>query len=294
MTLRLLSLFFLLIISNLGWAQLTDTIEARKAKYETIRRTRFSLLPHQGTYLLPFVYNWMPYESIYQDLKPVDPKNAENTYYKNIEAEFQISFTIPIANNMWSKNWDLMMAYTHHAWWQVYNSDWSRPFRETNYMPELFTRYIYNEPKNIFGIKLVALDTGFIHQSNGQIQQLSRSWNRLFARGVMRLDEFTIILQGWYRIPERESVDDNKDIYNYMGLGSLELLRPFGKHTLHLKLPIFSHHFSPDIKYSYPWQEGLRWYASYQSGYGHSMIEYNRPTQRLGVGVTLENLFDER
>lgn len=36
-------------------------------------------------------------------------------------------------------------------------------------------------------------------------------------------------------------------------------------------------------------QTGLRWYLSYQSGYGHSLIEYDRQTQRVGVEITLEH-----
>lgn len=288
------SVFVLFFYSLSTWSQITDIADEKKRDYDNLKHTRFSLLPHNNTYLLPFVYNSMPYESIYDSLKSVDPKAENDDYYKNIEAEFQISFAIPVVTKIADRDWDILMAYTHHAWWQVYNSDWSRPFRETNYMPEIFSRYIYSEPKNVFGLKLVGLDTGFVHQSNGQIQILSRSWNRVFGRAIMTSPHFTFIVMGWYRIPESKKDDDNPDIYNYMGLGSLEVARNFGDHTIHLKTPLLSHHLSLDIKYSYPWQEGLRWYASYQSGYGHSLIEYDRPTQRFGVGVTLENLFDEK
>jgi phospholipase A1 len=77
----------------------------------------------------------MPHEDIYKEVKLVDKVNHDSDFYKKNEAEFQFSFTFPIVRNLNDRKWDIMVAYTHHAWWQVYNSDWSRPFRETNYTP---------------------------------------------------------------------------------------------------------------------------------------------------------------
>lgn len=265
----------------------------RKKDYDKLLSTRYSLLPHRSTYLLPFVYNWMPHENIYQSIKTVDPKNANKDYYKNQEAEFQISFAIPVWRKIAKSRWDLMFAYTHHAWWQIYNSAWSRPFRETNYTPEIFARYIYGEPKKVFGFDVEAVDIGYMHQSNGQIQGLSRSWNRLYVRSLLKNDYISFLLTAWYRVPEERDDDDNRDIYNYMGFGDIEIFKKFGNHAIHYRTPILSHHFSSDLKYSYPWREGLRWYLSYQSGYGQSLIEYNRQTQRLGIGFVLENLLND-
>ena len=269
--------------------QIKDTISDRKNEYANLHRSRFALLPHRNSYLLPFVYNWMPHEDIYKEVKLVDKVNHDSDFYKKNEAEFQFSFTFPIVRNLNDRKWDIMVAYTHHAWWQVYNSDWSRPFRETNYTPEVFSRYVYNEHKKIFGLELLALDAGYMHQSNGQIQALSRSWDRLFVRSVFNHEDFTAMVSVWYRLPERKDRDENHDIYNYMGIGDLELIKDIGVHKLHYKIPIFAHHVSHDLKYSYPIEKGLRWYLSFQSGYGHSLIEYNRQTQRLGIGVALEN-----
>lgn len=281
----------LFIFTSSALGQLDRMVDSRKKDYKKLRKLKYSLLPHRNTYLLPFVYNWMPNESIYQEAKNIEPANKNKRFYKDTEAEFQISFAIPLVKDINKRDWDIMLAYTHHSWWQVYNSAWSRPFRETNYMPELFTRYVYNEPKRILGLPLEAIDFGYIHQSNGQIQVLSRSWDRIFARTYFKIKDFTILLTGWFRLPEKRDQDDNPDIYNYMGVGDFEILKRVGLHHFHLKTPILSHHLSLDIKYSYPLQENLRWYLSYQSGYGHSLIEYDQYTQRAGVGFTLENIF---
>lgn len=285
------SLIMLFILMSTHTAHGIEEVDDLKKDYEKLVKTKYVLLPHRNTFLLPYVYNWMPYESLYQSLKNVDEKNYDEDYYKRTEAEFQISFAFPVWRNILDKNWDFMMAYTHHAWWQVYNGPWSKPFRETNYTPEMFTRHVFNTSKNINVLNLEAIDIGYVHQSNGQIQILSRSWNRIFARAYLRYDLINILISGWYRLPEKNSDDDNPDIYNFMGLGQIELIKSFGKHMAHFSMPLLSHHFSPDLKYSYPLSDGLRWYLSYQSGYGHSLIEYDRPTQRLGVGITLETLF---
>ncbi len=288
---RYLFAFFAIVILTEVRAQIVDVVRSRKDDYDKLHSSPFALLPHRETFILPYVHNWRTHEDLYAGAKELDPDSRNGDFYKSSEAEFQVSFAIPLIRELNDRDWDVMVAYTHHAWWQVYNSEWSRPFRETNYMPELFSRYIYSTPKKIFGLNLFALDVGYIHQSNGQIQLLSRSWDRIFVRTMFKHQEFSVLLTGWYRIRERRDQDDNPGIYNFRGLGDLEVYKKFNKHTLHFKMPILAHHDSYDFKYSYPIQEGLRWYLSYQTGFGHSMIEYDKRVQRLGAGIVLDNFF---
>lgn len=262
-----------------------------KREYESLLGARYSLLRHKDTFIMPVVFNWTPNEDLYKDYKEVEPNNKDKTYYKNVEAEFQISFLIPIYRRVFRSEWDFIFAYTHHSWWQIYNNTWSKPFRETNYTPELFIRNMDERSQNILGFDIIAYDLGYEHQSNGQIQTLSRSWDRAFGRLYTNSKLFYMVLTGWIRLPSGPR-DDNKDIFNYMGIGNIEVAKTLGKHTISFKSLILSRHFSADIKYTYPWKESLRWYASFQSGYGHSLIEYNRYTQRLGVGITLESFLD--
>lgn len=276
-------------ISLCARAQSIQSIEQRRHDYQNIRQSRFSLLPHKPMYLMPFVYNWVPHEDIYDEVKKVDDK-GDGDFYKKNEAEFQISFSIPVVKDIGDRKWDLMFAYTHHAYWQVYNSDWSRPFRETNYMPEFFSRYVYSETKKLWGVELHALDVGYVHQSNGQIQVLSRSWNRLFVRSFIEGYGVRALVTGWYRFKEKKDQDDNRDIHNFMGYGEVELIKSAKKHTFHFKMPLFANHPSYDFKYSYPLNDGIRWFINYQSGYGHSLIEYNRFTQRIGAGFLLDSI----
>ncbi len=286
-------LIAILLVSSAVFSQeLPDSLAKEKEGYYKLLATKYVLMPHKGTYFLPIVYNKKPHEDLYTSIKNTS-NNPNSTFYKKEEAEFQISFMIPVQNKIFGSNFDLNIAYTHHAWWQLYNKAYSRPFRETNYMPEIFARYIDPSTSEFAGIDLMAADIGFVHQSNGQIQIISRSWNRVYGRLFLQSLGFKFIATGWYRLPEKRSEDENRDIHDYMGYGELEIAKNLGKHTLTLKAPLVARHFSADFKYSYPWKDNLRWYLSFQSGYGHSLIEYNRQTQRYGAGIVLDSFIDK-
>lgn len=286
-------LFFgLLVFSSVcldAYGQMIESVERKRNEYEKIRSSSFGLLPHRQMYLMPYSYNWMPHNELYESLQNPASEN-KGDLYRNAEAEFQISFAVSVIKDIGKKDWDIMGAYTQNSYWQVYNSDWSRPFRETNYMPELFSRYLYKHPKEFFGIKLHGIDAGYVHQSNGQIHGISRSWDRFFVRGLFEFAGAYAQVSLWNRIPEKREIDDNRDILDYMGYGEIELTKKFEKHTFHFKTPLFVKYLGYDFKYSHPLNEGIRWFINFRSGYGQSLIEYNRQTQRLGAGIMLDNI----
>lgn len=285
-------LLLLMLIPILAHAEESEKPSADiKSIYDRLHSSRFSLLPHRETFLLPFVYNTRPHEGLYDELKSADP-DGRGDYYRKSEAEFQISFAVPVIRKLNKQQWDVLVAYTHHSWWQVYNSGWSKPFRETNYMPEVFSRFVFGKNKRIGPVELFAVDVGYVHESNGQARLLSRSWDRIFFRGMFQARGLNLILSGWSRLSDSSKTDDNPDIYDYRGLGEIELFQKIGKHTLGLKSPLFAHHDSYDFRYYYPLRTGLKWFVSYRVGYGHSLIEYDKRTERIGVGVTLENFFN--
>lgn len=264
------------------------------ASYEQYMNSRFTLFTHERNYILPFSYVNNPDEKFYSREKLIDPNNPAN-YYSNVEAEFQISFFLPVTRKMslFESNWDLLFAYTHHAWWQIYNAEWSRQFRETNYTPEVFLRQI-NADSNfeVLGMKAMGYDVGYIHESNGEIQILSRSWNRLFGRMYLVSNEQAVTLTGWLRMPETVS-DDNADIQMYKGIGSIEYQKTFGPHTVELEV-LLAARPGVELRYSYPWKEGLRWFVDVKYGYGQSLIEYDVETRRIALGFAVENFIDKK
>ena len=103
--------------------------------------------------------NTAPYQPIFQAAGKSE--NLDNT-----EAKFQISFKL----RLWTtddRRWGVWAAYTQQNQWQVYNGDISRPFRETNYMPELFVSYRPGIDLG-GGFQWNLLNVGYTHQSNGR------------------------------------------------------------------------------------------------------------------------------
>lgn len=259
--------------------------------YEDLLGTRYSLFTHYRTYVLPVSYNWVPHQDVYANVPGVG--NKESRYYDNTEAEFQISFFIPVYRKVLKTQWDFLVAYTHQSWWQVYNTAWSRPFRETNYTPEVFFRRLAVEPKSFLNLDMFSFDVGYVHQSNGQVQYISHSWDRIFGRMYFTSGDVFLNLMAWIKIPEKKSEDDNPDIQRYTGIGDIRLQKAFGLHTIEAKVPI-AEKPGIEIQYSYPWHDQLRFFVSGRYGYGQSLIEYNRVTEQLGIGFALENFADKK
>src|SRR3546814_4236581 len=72
---------------------------------------------------------------------------------------------------LFGDNGDVWMGYTQSSRWQVYNGEASRPFRETNYEPEILL--VFRNNYSIGGWKGRMAAVGINHPSNGQIGRAS-------------------------------------------------------------------------------------------------------------------------
>ena len=149
-------------------------------------------------------------------------------------------------------------------------------------------RYFFSYPIDTYNLFFDRVNFGYVHQSNGGDLSKSRSWDRLFIEGVYAYDNFVFGLKTWYRIKEDASKDDNPDILDYMGYGELSMGYLFNQHlfTLTLRNNLKSDNKGAIIlDYSYPIYKSLYLYVQYFSGYGESLIDYNRSIDRIGVGL---------
>ena len=229
-----------------------------------------------------------------QNERPQSP-NPLNTVthpeqLENIEAKFQISFKTKLWQGVFGDAGDLWLGYTQSSRWQVYNDHASRPFRETNYEPEAML--VFDTHYQVFGWDGRLLGIGINHQSNGQSNPLSRSWNRVVANVGFERGDWTVMLRPWWRIPEGGVDDNNPDISDYMGRGDVQIVREwngqeFGMMLRHSFRGGSRSHGAARFTWSFPLAGNLRGYMEVFKGYGESLIDYNHNATYLGLGVSL-------
>ena len=231
----------------------------------------FELYPYKKNYLMPITY----------DLNETDDR-------KSTETMFQISIEKPLSYNLLGQNEFISAAYTQRSFWQTFES--SFPFRETNYEPEIFILFPFENDKIFKSYKV-----GFHHSSNGKSEELSRSWNTLYLETAFQLSELFIVPKIWYRIPEEK--DDNPNIEDYYGYGDLTFVYNYKKHQFDLILRNNlefndKNKGSAELNWTFPLPRlfySTDTYGLVQifSGYGNSLIDYDREVNKIGLGIAL-------
>lgn len=244
----------------------------------------------------PFVL--FPYESNYLLYSVTSNINqsALETYswadnVKRDEVKFQLSLAFPLWRGILGDNSVLAASYTQGSWWQLSNRAASSPFRETNYEPQVFLGWATDY--SFAGWTLRDVEVGLNHQSNGRSDPTSRSWNRVYARLMAQNGNWMVEAKPWFRIAESENNDDNPDITKYMGYYRLTVGYQLGESIFSVKgrYNWNTGYGSAEMGWSYPITEHVRFYTQVFSGYGESLIDYDHRQTRLGVGVTLNDLF---
>jgi len=269
-----------------------SAVEKRFKSERKLAGEPFVIIPHKKNYILPISYT----DNINKPVYVID--NSRSKALKNSEAKLQISFKVPLlTNDLFIKGDSISFGFTLQSWWQVYTQELSRPFRETNYQPEFF----YFAPLNL---DILGGKTGFFlgieHQSNGQSQKLSRSWNRVYANFIFAKDNFALSMRPWVRIPEgnkittaEDSGNDNPDISDYMG--NFELMTVYKWENIEFSAKgrenFKKHKGAIEVGITFPLSGKLRGYFQYFNGYGESLIDYNHSQERFGLGVALNDYF---
>jgi len=271
-------------IANAGKGGLLDS------RWELAKDSKlglFNFRAYKPVYLLPVFWNNDP------NTRPHSP-NPRNTVGEpqsldSVEAKFQISFKTKAAENLFGDNGDLWMGYTQSSRWQVYNGEDSRPFRETNYEPEVLLVFRNNYRIGDWKGRMFAV--GLNHQSNGRADPLSRSWNRVMFNIGLDKEDWALMLRPWYRISDGND-DDNPDIEDYMGRGDLTLVHRRGGHEFSLMARHSLRggdrsHGALQFDWGFPIHNQLRGHLQIFDGYGESLIDYNHKATYIGLGISL-------
>lgn len=218
--------------------------------------------------------------------------------YKRTEMRVQLSVRTKLAKGLFTTGSEgerdsLWAGYTQQSYWQLFSPGISRPFRNTDHEPELV--YVYPTTADLpWGWRLRYGGIGLVHQSNGQSRPLSRSWNRVYLMaGLERGDRWFITARLWQRLHEGAANDDNPHISDYVGRAELGLtwnisrddtLALTARHAL--RSPA---HGSLRIEWLRRLGDdsNLRLHTALFSGYGDSLIDYNRRRTVFSVGLSL-------
>jgi len=267
------------IIDTKGFASLKT-----KESVEKWLDGKIGLKPHNVNYLLPFGYREMPYES-----------RIPNLDYENIEAQLQVSLKLALLKNYFGLKEKYYVAYTQRAFWQLYTD--SSPFRETLYSPEAFVEFPIEDKDSIFGAR--SLTFGYKHESNGQpdtegikfeniensLENFSRSIDYLYAG--LRLQHKALISDIRVIAP-LDDLSDNPDIMQYRGYTELKFTYFFDEHmfTLMGRGSVSNLKGTLEATYSYPLINDANFYVHIFSGYGESLIDYNRNLTKYSIGFS--------
>jgi phospholipase A1 len=256
---------------------------------EETRKGRPAVTFHRTNYILVFSYNDTPNQDPWQALDP------PRTLLKP-EVTFQLSFKAKVWQDVFGTATDLWIAYTQRSFWQLYDFEESAPFRETNYEPEALLNF--RTRFGLLGLEGRFIQIGINHQSNGQTEPLSRSWNRLVANVGLERGRFSLLLKGWYRLPESAEDDDNPGIYDYMGYGEIWGFYCRNRHRaavmLRDNLDFDENRGAIQLEWTFPlfrptWPTPARvgGYVQWFVGYGESLLDYDHRVNRIGAGFAI-------
>lgn len=254
--------------------KIIDKIEDKETE-QTVQQmiaSSFNLYPYKDNYFLPFSY----------DLNKKDDR-------KQTETKFQISLKKPLTYDLFGFNETINLGYTQTSWWQLYEE--SAPFRETNYQPEIFVEIPYGKSQKTL---IKGFKAGLLHESNGQDEPKSRSWNRLYLETYLQVGNLFVVPRVWHRLKEDAEDDDNPQTDKFYGYGDVTLLYPYKKHTFKLLLRN-NLRLSEDNKgfaqfdWTFPFFGSKNTFGYFQlsSGYGDSLIDYDKEINRISFGISL-------
>ncbi len=229
----------------------------------------------------------LPSFAVYKDTYfvtgvPLNKKITSNT----ADASFQVSIRQRLTKSVLPFKTFAYLTYTQKSFWDVYAQ--SSPFRDTNYNPGLgLGKYLFYDNK-LVGAAFAQVK----HESNGRDGEDSRSWNYI-SLSMKYLFNARFSLAGEFWIPWVDG-ENNGDLLDYRGIGFVSLNYISNKHKWWVAADINPRkgfmNVNTNITVAYRLSEKFNQYlfAKFYQGYGEGLLDYNKYTMNVRVGICIK------
>jgi outer membrane phospholipase A len=231
--------------------------------------------------------------STFEPMYFADGSNGENL------AKFQLSFKfrLVIPDDPRSKGFldNLYFAYTQTSLWDL--GEYSAPFRDTSYMPQVFY-YLPDTGWKSSWFSKMGLMSGYEHESNGRDGPESRGIDIFFVRPTWDFGDvdgyhFTVSPKVYFYA---HIAGENHDIADYRGY--MDLLLKYGSNdgwqlAATLRKGTKSTYGSIDTQFTYPLAKLInsRWggflWVGFFTGYGEDILDYNQHRWIARIGYSI-------
>ena len=190
------------------------------------------------------------------------------------------SILVPVGRDrVWfHQKLQVTMGYRQKSFWNVYDKHTSQPMYENNYSPSLYLSY---QTINTTRLLPITILTGYIHESNGEMNTKSRSWDRLYgglAIGNLEFNPAFVQLDLWCPW----GMEENPGIWRNCGLGEATVYYKIKNVsfscawkliTPNIELGIYAKILVPTL------------YLQLYLGSGENMLDYKRRHECLRIGL---------
>lgn len=231
-----------------------------------------------------------PAFAVYRDTYFVTgiPLNEKITT-SSADVNFQFSIRQRLTQSLLPFNTFAYLTYSQKSFWNVYAE--SSPFKDNNYNPGIgLGKYIIRNNR-LYGGVFALIE----HESNGQGDEKSRSWNR-FSLSAKYFFNRQLSLEAKLWIPVVDG-EHNKDLLAYRGIGTL-----FFDYMNKDQRWWFSAEVTPRegwgncntmlaVAFRITPSSNQYLFARFYSGKGESLLEYKQNKTNIRVGICIKPNF---
>lgn len=245
----------------------------------------FRIEIHQPNYILPVSYSSRPNQERFEYIQTYSDIDS-------FEFKYQLSLKINLTRVDEQDDNGLYVAYTQSSWWQTYNGGASRPFRETNYLPEIFWQFS-GQDSDLFGFSNRFNRLGLAHLSNGSTRPQSRTRNYFYLATAWQQGPWQLELIPRLKLPDIREGEANPDLEKYIGHLDARLTYQSPNQYLYSLAakgnPLYGN-FGVQLDWHFPLYRGIHGLVQIYGGYAESLIDYDHENYRLSLGFSFPPL----